>query len=108
MFWAKEEDQPPQVKQIIASVREIYPEVRWTRLWVKYPAVDDNGIWFFWLAEEAGEVVIESSFGVCPFLVETDKHDERFTGENVEQVAEKVAAWLALPGGHEIYTWHPR
>lgn len=108
MFWAKEEDQPLQVKQIIALVRETYPDVRWTRLWVKHPSADDVGLWFFWLAEESGDVQIESSFGVCPFVVETDKHNERFIGDSVEKVAETVVKWLALPGGRKNCFWYPR
>jgi hypothetical protein len=108
MFWAEEENQPPQVKQIIALVREKYPEIRWTRLWVRNPKVNDDGIWFFWLADEDGEVQIESSYGVCPFLVETDKHDERFTAETIEQTADKIVEWLAMPGGHNVYFSHPR
>ena len=108
MFWAKEEDQPLQVKQIISLVRESYPDIRWTRLWVKHPGADDDGLWFFWLAEESGDVQIESSYGVCPFIVETDKHDEHFTGDSVEKTAEMVVRWLALPGGHKNYFWHPR
>jgi hypothetical protein len=108
MYWAKEEEQPAQVKQIIALVRETYPEVKWTRLWVKYQGADDDGIWFFWLAEEKGEVQIESSYGVCPFLIETDKHDERLTGDSIEQVANTVIEWLAMPGGRANYFYHPR
>lgn len=108
MFWAKEEEQPLQVRQIIALLRGNYPQIRWTRLWVRHPSADDDGLWFFWLAGQAGEVQIESSGGICPFVVETDKHDERFTGDTVEKVAEKVATWLALPGGHENCFWHPR
>lgn len=108
MYWAKEEDQPCEVKRIITLVRETYPDIRWTRLWVRNPKVDDDGIWFFWLADKPGEVQIESSYGVCPFLIETDKHDERFAGDSVEDVVERVVEWLMMPGGHSDYFWHPR
>lgn len=108
MYWAKEEEQPSQVKQIIALVREVHPEIRWTRAWVRNPKVDDDGIWFFWFAEEDGEVQIESSLGVCPFLIETDKHNEVFNAETVEQTADKIIEWLAMSGGHRDYFWHSR
>ena len=108
MLWAKEEEQPLQVKQIIASVRNYYPAIRWTRAWMRNLKVDNDGIWFFWLADESGEVQIESSFGVCPLLVETDKINERFIGETVEQPTDKIIEWLAMSGGHTDYFWHPR
>ncbi len=105
--WPTEAEQPTDVQQVIVLVRQAYPVARWTRLSVTHPG-DDDGIWFFWLPDQPGEVQIESSFGVCPFMVETDKHDERFTGASVQEVAEKVVEWLALPGGHSEAFWHPR
>jgi hypothetical protein len=84
-----------------------HPVLKWTRLWVKYPA-DDDGLWFFWIPEKGGDVQIESTYGVCPFIVETDKNNECFHGGTVEEVAAKVVEWLALPGGSFDETWHPR
>jgi hypothetical protein len=95
-----EAERPAEVQQVIARIRLAYHDVKWTRLSVTHPGADDDGIWFFWLPNRPGGVQIESSFGVCPFLVETDKHNECFTGVSVQEVAEKVVEWLALPGGH--------
>ena len=50
--------------------------MKWTRLSVTHPGVDDDGIWFFWLEDQPGEVQIESRLRVRPFVVETDKHNE--------------------------------
>ena len=105
--WPTEAEQPTDVQQVIVLVRRAYPVAKWTRLTVKHPG-DDDGIWFFWLPDRPGEVQIESSFGVCPFIVETDKHNEVFTGASVQEVAGKVVEWLALPGGHSEAFWHPR
>jgi hypothetical protein len=106
--WPKEADQPAEVQRIIASIKEAIPGMNWTRAWVKHPGNDDDGLWYFWIPDQPGEVQIESSYGVCPFLVETDKHDERFTGKTIKEVAEKTVAWLALPGGSFESFWHPR
>ena len=104
-IWHKEAEQSADVQEVIRLVRQTYPNIKWTRLWVSHPGADDDGLWFFWLPNEAGEVQIESSFGVCPFIVETDKHNECFTGNSVPEVAETVIDWLALPGG---LSRHPR
>ena len=93
------DEQPAQVREIIDLVRLSYPSVRWSRLQVSHPGADDDGIWFFSLPDQPGSVDIESTFGVCPFDVDTDKHRERFIGETVAQVAEKIVQWLALPTG---------
>ena len=105
--WPQEADQPSEVRQVIALVRESYPNFRWTRLRVTHVA-DDDRLWFFWLPDQPGEVQIEPTFSPGLFLVETDKHDERFEGATVEEVAQRVIAWLALPGGAEEPFWHPR
>jgi hypothetical protein len=106
--WPMEAEQPADVRQVIALVRQAYSNMKWTRLSVTHPGADDDGIWFFWMPDRLGEVQIESSFGVSPFIVETDKHNECFTGASVQEVAEKVVEWLALPGGLAQARWHPR
>jgi hypothetical protein len=106
--WPTEAEQPTEVQHVIALIRQAYPVMKWTRLYVTHPGADDDGIWFFWLPDRPGEVQIESTFGVCPFIVGTDKHNECFTGASVQEVAEKAVEWLALPGGHAQAFWHPR
>ena len=108
MYWAEEEDQPSDLRQIIDLVRQSYSEIKWTRSWVRNPRVDEDGIRFFWLADQPGDVQIESSYGVCPLAIETDKINDRFAGKTVREVADKIIELLKLPGGHQNYFWHPR
>jgi len=102
-----EDSQPREVQEVVGIVKRSWPGVRWTRLQVKHET-DDDGLWFFWLPEHPGEVQIESSLGVCPFLIETDKHDERSEGATPEEVAETVVTWLGMPGGRNGSGWYRR
>ena len=103
-----EERQPPDVKLIISAVRASLPHVRWTRLWVSHPGADDDGIWWFWLPEQPGEVQVESSSGACPFDLSTDKHNGETKAHVVEGTAKTIVDWLGLPGGSATSRWHQR
>ena len=97
----------PDLEEVIRCVQARLPSMNWQQLTVRWPA-DDDGIWFFWLPDLPGEVSIESSYGVCPFLVESDKHDERLTVSSAEETADTIIRWLQLPGGRAESPWHPR
>jgi hypothetical protein len=97
----------PDLAAIVRRVEQELPLVRWEQLAVTLPA-DDDGLWFFWVAGMPGEVQIESSYGVCPFLVETDKHDESVTTETADETADIIIEWLRLPGGRAESPWHTR
>ncbi len=65
------------IDQIIEQVKQRIPAVEWSQLVVKYPGVDDDGIWFF-TVPGAGmgryrrkNIQIESSDGTCPLLLNT-------------------------------------
>jgi hypothetical protein len=63
------------VDQIIHSIMNVCPTVKVRQLNVSHPGADDDGLWFFnWPGSEF-EVQIESSNGICPFLIETDEND---------------------------------
>ena len=65
-------DERRDIDEIISKVAQALP-TSWVRqLEVKYPD-DDDGIWFFWLPDVKQNIQIESSFGMCPFIVETDE-----------------------------------
>ena len=53
---------------IIEKVKEHLPKVEVEQLKVKFPA-DDDGIWFFRLPDVKQNIQIESSYGLCPFLL---------------------------------------
>ncbi len=83
------------VDQIIASVQSELRDVRCSQLTVAHPA-DDDGIWFFSLPSGRNEVQIESSSANCPFLIEHNSTDERFTDATVPEVVAKVVDLVQL------------
>jgi hypothetical protein len=97
----------PDLEEIVRRVQERLPDVRWEQLVVTHLSGDD-GLWFFWRPELPGEVQIESSLGACPFIVETDKHDESITAESPEETSDTIIKWLELPGGRPESPWHAR
>jgi hypothetical protein len=93
---------------VIAEVERHDSNIRSIQLQVKHPGYDDDGIWFFWIQESAGEVQVESSDGMLPFIVETDKHNQVFHATTIGETVDTILAWLRLPGGHPTSFWHPR
>ena len=65
------------IEQIIRAVKTKHPAVSVHQLRVPQPGADDDGLWFFGADDSEVEVQIESSTGMCPFLVETSENAER-------------------------------
>jgi hypothetical protein len=82
------------IDDIIERLQCAIPDARIEQLQVKHPA-DDDGLWFISVPGKPGEVQIESSYGVCPFLIESSYNDKRHTGATVEEVVAIVRAILA-------------
>jgi hypothetical protein len=84
------------VDRIIALVKKRCPGVKVEQLRVSHPA-DDDGIWFFSLLPTRKEIQIESSDGMCPFVVE---HDGLLTtatealGISVDRTVELISDYL--------------
>jgi hypothetical protein len=97
----------PDLEEVVRLIQEGLPEARWVQAPVTHPT-DDDGVWFFWIPGLPGEVQIESSYAVVPFIVETDKHDECITASSPRETADTVIRWLKLPGGREESPWHSR
>jgi hypothetical protein len=81
---------------LIQSMNAIYPTVRVRQLEVSHPGADDDGLWFFQEPESKLEVQIESSTGMCPFLVETNESQTRVTATTMDQAIAAVARLLHL------------
>ena len=84
------------VDQIIKLMRSICPTVKVRQLSVSHPGVDDDGLWFFEQPASEFEVQIESSTGMCPFLIETDENDTRFTAASIEEALATITKLLHL------------
>jgi hypothetical protein len=87
------------VEQIIELIRKICPAVEVNQLKVRHPGADDDGLWFFRQPESPFEVQIESPYGTCPFLIETDETPERFTTNSVAETVQRLSVLLHLATG---------
>ena len=86
-----------EIDQILERVKQRLPAVQMWQHWVKNPLVDDDGIWWFRLPNIIKAIQIESSFGMCPFMVEHDdmkSTSEAETARTVEEAIEKVVSYL--------------
>jgi hypothetical protein len=77
------------VDQIIERLKAEIPGVQVAQLQATHPG-DDDGLWFINVPGRSEEVQIESSYGCCPFLIESTSSDERFQGLTVDQVVSTV------------------
>jgi len=72
------------------------PGVRIEQLKVRHPGADDDGLWFINVQDHENEVQIESSEGMCPFLIESDLNNDRFYGHTVEEVVATIKRLFGL------------
>jgi hypothetical protein len=84
------------IDTIIERMRTEHPGTDVRQLKVKFPGADDDGLWFFRHPTTSVEVQIESSSGMCPFLIETDGSDDRKEVHSVEAVLDTLKTWLRL------------
>ena len=85
------------IDNIIAALTDKHPRLEVHQLQVKHPGADDDGLWFFNHPDSQFEVQLESSYGSFPFLVETDRHDERGQATTLAEAEELLESWLGLP-----------
>ena len=83
------------IDQAIRLVRDRNAGVTVAQYRASHPA-DDDGLWFFSQPNSPFEVQVESSTGMCPFLIETDENEERVTAETIAEAVEAVIALLHL------------
>lgn len=85
------------IERIIGVMGEMYPAVEVRQLKVLHPGADDDGLWFFRQPKSPFEVQIESTSGMCPFLIETDETPDRLTSNSVAETVQALAVLLHLP-----------
>jgi hypothetical protein len=81
------------VDKIIEAVKIKFPNVTVEQLKVSLPA-DDDGLWYFSFENLKDEIQIESSYGKCPFLIESDRNNERRNSNSVEEVINIICEHL--------------
>jgi hypothetical protein len=83
------------IDKIIVELSGIYGDLSVKRLIVKHPGVDDDGLWFFSRSGNSINIQLESTFGNCPFLLETDKSNERINIVTVSRAIEILSKLLS-------------
>lgn len=84
------------IERVIKTITGVCPSLNVRQLHVSHPGADDNGLWFLRWPGSTFEVQIESPNGMCPFLIETDENDARFTGSSTEDTIETLLRLLHL------------
>jgi hypothetical protein len=88
------------IDQVIQQVRRRYPDVKVDQHLYVWPA-DDEGLWWFSLPHVNKNIQVESSYGNCPFIVETDElnsHQAR-TAATVEEAVGFIEEFLESVSG---------
>jgi hypothetical protein len=83
------------IDRIVEGVRHLVPDVVVTQLQVRFPA-DDGGIWWFAYENGCDDIQIESSTGMCPFLVETNEASgaQARRAYTVDEALHMLVEWL--------------
>ena len=84
------------IDAIIETLVSAHPELVAEQLRVSHPGADDDGLWFFRHPSSPNEVQLESSFGTCPFLFETDANASRTTAKTVAEAIVLVQSGLGI------------
>ena len=83
---------------IARHVQQQFPEAEFDQPKVAHPA-DDDGLWFFALPlHPDDDIQIESSTGMCPFLIETNRDDRRRIGATIDETVAALVEHLATVG----------
>lgn len=83
------------IDTIISALLDLHPQIKVEQLQVKY-AADDDGLWFFSHPDSRFEVQLESSYGVCPFIFETDEHHNCLEANTCDEAVMLVEHGLGL------------
>ncbi|MCD6049074.1 MAG: hypothetical protein K0Q55_477 [Verrucomicrobia bacterium] len=78
------------IDHIIERLTAEMPGVQVRQLQVSHPGVDDDDLWFVTMPGRSPEVELESPYGSCPFLIESDFDPERFHGDSIDEVVQIV------------------
>lgn len=84
------------IDSVVALVKAQLPEVEVVQ-WERSHPSDDDGIWWFRLPDIEQDIQLESSFGMCPFIVEHDEMQstaESGRAKSIEEASNSVVDYL--------------
>lgn len=83
---------------VARELRTLFPDISIEQIRVEHPGADDDGLWFFRHPSSPIEAQLESTFGACPFLFESDTRPPVQATTALDAVR-MVSAALGLDGG---------
>jgi hypothetical protein len=84
------------IDAIISELQSRHPQITVAQLKVSQPGVDDDGLWFFRHPSTPYEVQLESSHGMFPFIVETDRCNDTLHVDTMDSAVNAVESWLGM------------
>jgi hypothetical protein len=83
------------IDRMMDAVRQRLPSVEVAQ-WRKSHPADDDGIWWFKLPRTGEDIQLESTYGNCPFVVETNELccDEARRAETVAEAVSMIVEYL--------------
>jgi hypothetical protein len=95
-LWGPDDRTGGPLDDIVASVRERFPDAAVSRMVGTYSGDDDN---VYWVQRSGTEVQIETGTdGAPPFIVESDTPDTRLDTEDANVAEERVNRLLDAAG----------
>ncbi len=89
---------PRDIDRIIEQVKILLPEAKVIQEPKhNHAAYYDNGIWYFSLPAIRTDIQIESTYGECPFVVETNEQSSReaLKASTVEEAIRLIVEYLS-------------
>lgn len=88
------------IHAIMAAVMHALPECIITQEAAYLPTTHDDGIWYFHLPNVEPSVQIESSSGMCPFLLETDAESgpDALKMDSVDDIVAVIISYFEAHG----------
>ena len=85
------------IDQIIQKVKLQLPNVEVTQ-WRKTLPADDDGLWWFRLPGLKKDIQIESPYGNCPFLIETEEQccEQARRSQDIDETVLMIVQYLDM------------
>ncbi len=84
---------PRDIDEIIERITAVFPNIPFRRLPVPH-LTEDGGLWMLAVPDRDTQVQVGSSYGIAPFLIESDHGEARFRVPNVSQAVSIIRTLL--------------